>query len=171
MEVIDIVNENLEFVRRAVRGEVLRDNEYMKFVHVWIVKNNKILIQKRSYSRKWAPGKWATHTGIVAAAEDEDVCASRELKEEIGIDIDITMDDLEFILKGESFKGMGFIFFVNIGEEDIVIDNEEVIDYKYVDISTIENMLENDEFIYYYGQNSKEYFKRVFEKLTTMMEG
>ncbi len=171
MEVIDIVNKDLEFIRQGVRGENLSTNEYMKFVHIWVVKDNTVLIQKRGYNRRWAPGKWATHTGVIASKEDEALCASRELKEEMGIDLKITKDNLAFILRNDSIKGIGFIFFVNIEDEEIVIDNDEVIDYKFVDLKSLKTMINKNEFIYYYGKEHKQYFKKIFNKLTTMMEG
>ncbi len=174
MERIDVVDRQLKFIRKGYRGEYLNQGEFMKFVHIWVVNNGKILIQKRSHDRKWAPGMWATHTGVVGEGEHEAVCASRELNEELGIDIAHHKFDLGFITSPtKRFRGIGFIYFVEAVDVDITIDNEEVIDYKYVDIDSLMEMIENNEFIHYGndGLEYENYFEKVFEKIQNMMEG
>lgn len=174
MEKIDVVNRQLNFIRSGYRGEYLKQGEYMKFVHIWIIKNDKVLIQKRGHDRKWAAGMWATHTGVVSSGEDEAKCASREINEELGIDIAHHEFDLGFITKPtKKFRGIGFIYFVEVDEIDVNIDNKEVIDYKFVDIDTLNEMIEASEFINY-GNNGLEYtnyFEKVFKKIKMIMEG
>ncbi len=171
MEIIDIVDGNLQFVRKAERGESLNKNEYFKFVHIWVIVNNKILIQKRGYNRKWAPGKWATHTGVVASGEKEDICVVRELKEEIGIEIDLVDVELGFVMKpNNKINGIGFVYFIQVDDVDIVIDNDEVIDYKYVSIEELSKMINSNNFIHYSGNNYKKYFSKVFKKLEVLLE-
>ncbi|MFV0424768.1 MAG: NUDIX domain-containing protein [Bacilli bacterium] len=173
MEIIDIVDENLNFIRTAKRGEKLKTGEFFKFIHVWIVEEGKILIQKRGYDRRWAAGKWATHTGVVSSGENVDFSVVREIKEEMGATIDLVDIELEFIIRPNNyFNGIGYIYFVKSKNLDIEIDNDEVIDYKYVDFDTLKSMIKNNQFINY-GNNGREYsnyFEKVFKKLENLLE-
>lgn len=170
MEIIDIVDKNLNFIRKAERGETLKKHEFIKFVHIWIVEDNKILIQKRGYNRKWAPGKWATHTGVVASEEPEDICVVRELQEEMGIEIELASVNLGFIMASESINGIGYIYFIEVSDINITIDNDEVIDYKYVTADELKKMIKNNNFIHYYGSDFRNYFDKVFMQISDIME-
>ncbi len=173
MEKIDIVNSNLEVVRRGFRGEKLTSGEFLKFVHVWIVMDGKILIQKRSSNRNWAPNKWATHTGVVASMETEESCAIREVYEELGILINTDDIELGFYTDPiDNFGGIGFIFFVNIQKQKITIDNDEVCDYKFVTISELENIVYTKKFVRYFEKHHKGYYySKVFKHLRNIIGG
>ncbi len=173
MEVIDIVDKDLNIVRTGKRGENLKRGEFFKFIHIWIIVNNKVLIQKRGYDRMWAAGKWATHTGVVSASEDEKQCAKREVEEEMGISLNLDDIELGFVITPKNyFTGIGFIYFAKINECDIKIDNKEVIDYMFVEINELKRMIRNRSFIDY-GRRGKDYdgyFANVFNKISMMME-
>lgn len=174
MEVIDIVDKQLNIIRTGHRGERLKNGEFFKFIHIWIVQDDMILIQKRSYDRLWAAGKWATHTGVVGTGEEELSCAVREVSEEIGVSIDINDIELGFIIEPKNrFKGIGFVYFIKVDEIDIVIDNVEVIDYQFVSIEKLKSMIKNKQFIHYGndGRDYSNYFTNVFIKLNELMEG
>lgn len=173
MEIIDIVDKELNKLRTGERGEFLDSGEFFKFIHIWIVLDDKILIQKRSYDRLWAAGKWATHTGVVGAGEDEKDCAVREVFEEVGINI--CSEEVEFgfnIQPINKFKGIGFVYFVKVDEVDVIIDNDEVIDFQFVTIDKLKMMINNKKFINYgnNGRDYEEYFSNVFSKLSDLME-
>ena len=72
----------------TLRGRaILRSGEYHLVVHIWIVSDDgKILLQKRSESKKLMPGEWAATGGAAVSGEDSFTAASRELSEEIGQD-------------------------------------------------------------------------------------
>lgn len=166
-EKIDIVDINLKFIREGIRGEALRDGEYFKFIHVWVIKDSKFLIQKRSFDRNWAAGKWATHTGIVSQGESELDAAIRELQEEVSLKISAENMIFGFkVIPNNNFKGIGFIYIVkDYYNQDIKIDNVEVIDYKFVTKPELELMISQGTFVNY-GKNGKEYneyFSKVYK--------
>ncbi len=173
MEKIDIVNSDLEVVRQGYRGERLGTGEYLKFVHVWIVSGDEILIQKRSSTRKWAPNKWATHTGVVASMEKEESCAIREVYEELGI----KLSDKELFLGFKTqpinnFSGIGFIYFATINHKQVKIDNDEVCDYDFVSIDELKLLVESKQFIKYFEKHRKGYyFDKVYEILENVIGG
>ena len=57
-------------------------------VHMLIIKDNKILIQKRKGSKLW-PGYYALPAGHIDEGENQYDALVREAKEELGIHIDI----------------------------------------------------------------------------------
>ncbi len=89
-EIWDLYSENREFLGRDhVRGEQLPIDGYHLVVHVWI-RNSKgeYLISQRSANRPRYPLMWECVGGSVIKGEDSLQGAIREVKEEVGIDIE-----------------------------------------------------------------------------------
>jgi isopentenyl-diphosphate delta-isomerase type 1 len=86
-EVFDIVNDRDQVVDQRFRVEVHRLGLKHRAVHV-LVFNAKghLYLQKRSHQKDTFPGAWdSSASGHLAAGEEYDACAVRELHEEIGI--------------------------------------------------------------------------------------
>lgn len=86
---IQIVNENDQPIGSATHQEVWSKGLYHRSVHI-IIQDEKrnILLQKRSPQKTLYPGKWTNAaTGHVDEGETFEASASRELMEEIGINI------------------------------------------------------------------------------------
>lgn len=96
-ELLDLVNENNEII-----GEVWKSkaNNDPKLIHREILvylfdKENRLLMQQRSFKKKVYPGVWAeTASGHVGKGEDPEAAAHRELIEEMGFDT-----ELKFFIK------------------------------------------------------------------------
>lgn len=68
------------------REAVHRDGDWHQSVHVWVIRNGEVLLQKRAADKECFPGCWdAACTGHVSAGEDILEGALRELREEIGV--------------------------------------------------------------------------------------
>ncbi|MFV0499524.1 MAG: NUDIX domain-containing protein [Bacilli bacterium] len=177
MEILDIVDEQLKYIRKIKRCDYdkLNKNEYFLYTHIWVIKDQEILIQKRSLNRKWAPGMWATHTGTVISGETPRITAIRELKEEINLEINDNQLINELVVYPSKiynlFKGIGYIYFVKCDNIDILIDNKEVIDYKYVSLDKLKAMIASKKFINYGrdGIDYENYFKTIFEIIEGLM--
>ena len=91
MEYCDVYNaDGKKTGRVAIRGAWRRgEGEYLLSVHI-IIRNSKgeSLSQKRSKSKRSLPGMWNLTCGMVDAGETDIDAIQREIKEEIGIDID-----------------------------------------------------------------------------------
>lgn len=90
MEIWDLYNEKRELVGiDHIRGTELPKDCYHLVVHVWI-KNRKgqYLISQRSASRPTFPLMWETVGGSVLKGENSLQGAIREVKEEVGIDLE-----------------------------------------------------------------------------------
>src|ERR1044071_4887407 len=86
-DIFDVVNERDEVIDRKPRSEVHRLGLKHRAVHVLVFNSRgEIFLQKRSMKKDRQPGLWdSSASGHVDSGEDYDACASRELKEEIGL--------------------------------------------------------------------------------------
>jgi isopentenyldiphosphate isomerase len=88
-EIFDVVNERDKVIDRQPRNEVHRLGLKHRAVHVLVFNSRgETFLQKRSMNKDREPGKWDSSTsGHVDSGEDYDACAIRELREEIGLDV------------------------------------------------------------------------------------
>lgn len=88
-EIFDIVNERDEVVGQLPRREVHRLGLMHRAVHVLVFNAaGQVFLQKRSMTKDRQPGLWdSSASGHLAAGEDYDACAVRELHEEIGLQV------------------------------------------------------------------------------------
>jgi 16S rRNA (adenine1518-N6/adenine1519-N6)-dimethyltransferase len=95
-EIFDVVNERDEVIGRETRGEVHRLGLMHRAVHVLVFNaRGDIFLQKRSLSKDRQPGLWdSSASGHVDSGEDYDACAMREVREEIGLELESTPERL-----------------------------------------------------------------------------
>ncbi|HVM47915.1 MAG TPA: NUDIX domain-containing protein [Candidatus Acidoferrum sp.] len=88
-EIFDVVNERDEVIGRETRREVHRLGLMHRAVHVLVFNAaGQVFLQKRSMSKDRQPGLWdSSASGHVDTGEDYDACAVRELREEIGLEV------------------------------------------------------------------------------------
>jgi len=89
-EIFDVVNERDEVIGQAPRREVHARGLLHRAVHVLVFNaRGEVFLQKRSMLKDSAKGKWdSSSSGHVDTGESYDVCAMRELREEIGLIVD-----------------------------------------------------------------------------------
>ena len=84
--------------RLAVRGEALPEGGRHLVAHVYLVDGEgRWLIQKRSMTKELWPGLWDITGGAVLAGEDARTGALREVREELGLELD--PGSLDFIAR------------------------------------------------------------------------
>lgn len=90
-EVFDVVNERDEVIGRAPRREVHARGLLHRAVHVLVFNTRgEVFLQKRSLKKDRQPGVWdSSASGHLDAGEGYDACAVRELREEIGLDLEV----------------------------------------------------------------------------------
>ena len=160
----DIIDEKGKPTGKVtLRGRaILRSGEYHLVVHIWIVSDDgKILLQKRSESKKLMPGEWAATGGAAVSGENSFTAASRELFEELGIaSNENTLKKLTRIKRRNSLLDVWAIN-INTPADELTLQKSEVAQVKWVTKQELEGMIKNGQF-HNYG---KEYFERVFSKL------
>ena len=89
-EIFDVVNEQDEVIGRETRSEVHRLGLKHRSIHVLVFNSRgEIFLQKRSMQKDRQPGLWdSSASGHVDSGETYDACAVRELREELGLEID-----------------------------------------------------------------------------------
>ncbi len=88
-EIFDVVNERDEVIARNSRSEVHRLGLMHRAVHVLVFNSRgEVFLQKRSMKKDNNPGVWdSSASGHLDCGEDYDACAVRELREEIGLQL------------------------------------------------------------------------------------
>lgn len=149
-----------------VRGAELPNEKYHLVVDVW-VKNSKgqYLISKRSLNRKNYPLKWACPGGGVISGEDSLTAALREVKEEVGVELNRNNGKLLFskIHKMIDGKKINNIMDVWQFEYDGPINlksatTDEVVECKWMEIKEIDKLYDSGEFVDVLG-----YYKYILE--------
>jgi isopentenyldiphosphate isomerase len=87
-EWVDVVDDRDRVVARATRAEVRQRNLWHRAVYVLVFNAaGQLFVHQRTASKDVFPGYWdLTVGGVLAAGEDYDTGARRELREEIGIE-------------------------------------------------------------------------------------
>lgn len=91
-EVFDIVDRNDRVIGRATRRQCHADPALIHRSVMILIFNdrNEILWQKRSQGKDLYPGQWGpSASGHVDAGEGYDRAAARELKEELGVELEM----------------------------------------------------------------------------------
>ena len=85
-EIFDVVNDRDEIVDRRSRREVHRLGLKHRAVHVLIFNSRgELFLQKRSMKKDCFPGVWdSSASGHLDLGEEYDICAMREVQEELG---------------------------------------------------------------------------------------
>lgn len=149
MEIVDLYNDKKEKINKTWERQNTKEppqGEYKLNVHVWLINdNNELLIQKRGKTLKRHPNKWNFTGGAVDQNETSLEGATRELQEELGINI----ENLEFLL---SFKREHDFVDVWIGKTNININDlkpskREVQEIKWVTIQELKDLINKNEFV------------------------
>lgn len=142
IEYLDVLNENGEFTGvTESREKCHREGLWHRANYCFIFNNNDdVLLQKRSSNKKLWPNLWdVTAGGHILSGEFGVNALIRELKEELGIDVE--EKDLKYLVGSTSVNKIGdvinkhfnecFIVTKNIEIDNIVLQKEEVSDIKW----------------------------------------
>lgn len=168
MELVNLYNIEKERTNKTWERSTDIEPEEGEFkfnVHTWLINdNNEFLIQKRGVNLKRHPGKWNFTGGAVDAGESSVEGAKREVKEELGINI----DTLEFLLsyrREHDFVDV-WVGRTNADIEDLDTSDREVDEVRWVSFQELKNMINNNEFV-----PSVKLYLELFEKLLEKLYG
>ena len=166
MEMLDIYDADKKKTGRLMKRNdwCLKDGEYHLTV-LGVIKrpDGKFLITQRVMTKAWAPGWWEVSGGAAQAGEESFDAVKREVYEETGIDVSDADGGYVFTYKREN-PGEGDNYFVDeyrfkmdVSVEDVHIQTEEALGYRFVTKEEIENIAAKGEFLHY------DSIKQVFE--------
>jgi isopentenyl-diphosphate delta-isomerase len=109
-EVFDVVDEADRVIGSAPRSEVHRRKLRHRAVHVLLFNTRaELFVQKRSAAKDTFPGCYdSSASGHLNSGEDYDICARREVQEEIGLVVPV--DRLSRHFKVEACEQTGWEF-------------------------------------------------------------
>ena len=149
MELIDLYDSDVNRLDKTyLRGDKhyrFHKNEHIPIVMIFIENSEgKFLIQKTSEAKG---NVYSSTGGHVDAGEDKDDALIREIKEELGIDVDIKeVKYLGYFLTGAPIR---FLYYLkkDIDINECTIDSEEVKYLKFMSVNEINNLIEEKLFL------------------------
>ncbi|MBQ9119025.1 MAG: NUDIX domain-containing protein [Lachnospiraceae bacterium] len=132
------------------RGNPLAPGDYHLVVAIFPVNSEgQILIQKRNPDLKLMPGIWAATGGSAIQGEEPWDACQRELKEELGLVA--TKENAEMVAAFKRIDSYNTIWLVHtdVTEQELVLQQEEVSDAKWVSVAELRTMAREGSFHYY----------------------
>ena len=151
MEILDIYDRDRHRTGKTyLRKDKIPEGGLRLIVHILIFNDRgELLIQQRADHKKMG-GQWDISCGgACKASEDSQDGASRELKEELGLDIDLT--NVRPILTANFDQGFDdfYVLRKNIEIKDLILQEEEVKDARLASRDEVFKMHANHEFVNY----------------------
>jgi isopentenyl-diphosphate Delta-isomerase len=150
-EYIDILTSEGQLTGKiALKSDAHKHGWFHATVHIWLfTSNKKILLQKRSLTKKVFPGLWdISVAGHIAAGETILASAKREILEEIGLEI----KESDLVKIGTRIHQVShangiqdnehhhvFIAELKAPVSELKIQEEEVADIKLFDLSVLKS--------------------------------
>jgi isopentenyl-diphosphate delta-isomerase type 1 len=149
MEVLTVVDSNDKVVGSAPFDEVYEKKLIHRLVHV-LVFNSKgdMLLHKRAKDKSFCGGYWNSSAGgHVRDGEEYEDAASRELKEELGVDCNLDFFSKELYVDKEMQIGLTKFMEIYkcVCEGPFDIDSNEVEKVEFCSIKKIRRMIESGE--------------------------
>ena len=147
-ELLDVYDKNKKLTGKIIDRksiELLNDNEYVITVHCFIINlSNQILVTQRSLTKNRG-GKWEETHGALRSGETSVEGIKRELKEEIGLDVQISeLRLIKTFIRKNKIRDV-YILKKNIPLKKIKLNDGEVMNCKYVDLEEFKKMIKNKE--------------------------
>jgi len=181
-ELFDVIdkNGNKKGIQKT-KKELHEQGLWHEAVHVWIFNSKgEMLLQKRAKDKDYWPGLWEISVaGHVPAGETPEQAVIREMKEEIGIKVNISQLKKIKIRKTErDFNNINFhnkeldhVFLFRFDENisKLKFEDKEVEDIKFISIKKLERELKDKKLSKTYVPHKRYYFdviKLVKDELT-----
>ena len=152
MELFDEMDELGSPTGRLVsRAEAHRTGAWHRSVHIWVIRGEKVLMQRRAMSKDSFPGCIdASCTGHVDAGETFTEAAVRELKEEIGLEV--TSDDLHCFMQQTVINkddtlfnreyNVVYLLDSSVPLDTLKCDRSEIDDIFWIDLESLRSAVE-----------------------------
>lgn len=144
----DVYDKNRKPIGKIIkRGDPFGENEFYVCCEVWIVNSkNQMLVTQRHPDKK-AGGQWEFTGGGVLTGETTLVAAAREVKEELGICLNESEFELHDVYKHKNYFMDIYVVKKDFSEEEIILDKNEVVDWKWMSQKEIEHFIETEKMV------------------------
>ncbi len=161
-EMFDVVDENDNVIGKATREECHTKGLLHRGVYIFIFNSKgELLLQKRSMNKDLYKGLWdGSASGHVEAGNGYEEAARQELKEELGIEI-----ELKFLFKYNAGFGNDIeidSFFIGFHDGPFNHNEKEIDDIKFLSIEELKKLIKENQNQFSPGllEALKEYGKR-----------
>lgn len=163
MELVNIFNKRRENTNIVKDRHDVQPGEYRISVHIWILNEDKMLIQQRVFTTKKFPGLWSQTAGGVEKDESSLQACKRECLEELGLNV--SDDEITYVGSYTRLRDIVDIFLVEtkIDINKLTLQNDEVNAVKLVSFNEFEQMIKNNEVVPSINP-SYEYFKNYINE-------
>ena len=144
MEYLSVFDSNKRNLNKMVmRCQKLKEGEYYLISETCIISNNGLLITLRASTKETDPNKWDIIGGHVRFGETSREAAQREIKEELGVKINI--NDLIYMRTEQNDKLFSDLYLLNMTLDlnQIEYQKDEIAAIKVVDSKEFLQMLES----------------------------
>ncbi len=163
MEIWDLYDgERQKTGRTMSKSEKFPEGDYRSLrIHVCLFNSKgEMLIQQRDHSKKHWPELWdLTLSGGSIAGENSAKAASREIKEELGLDLDLSNERPVFTMNYDNAFYDYFIIEKDIDIDSVEFKDGEVQAVKWASEKEILKKIKRKEFLLYYPS----FIKMLFE--------
>ena len=137
--------------KSVIRGEKHPEGLYHMVVHVAIFSTDgRLLIQQRCTQKATFPEKWdVTVGGSALSGETSQQAMRRELREELGLDVDFSNLRPRLTVNFEDGFDDYYIIVKDIELSSLVFQAEEVMDARWATLDEVMSMIGSGEFIPY----------------------
>ena len=144
----DVYDKNRKPIGKTIkRGDPFGENEFYVCCEVWIVNSkNQMLVTQRHPDKK-AGGQWEFTGGGVLTGETTLSAAAREVKEELGISLNESEFELHDVYKHKNYFMDIYVVKKDFSEEEIILDKNEVVDWKWMAQKEIEHFIETEKMV------------------------
>ena len=172
MELVDVYNKRYQRTGVSKVRSDFTGEEYRIACFIWILNSdNKILVQQRLKNEKHYPNLWCATSGGVSSNETSLEASIRELKEELGIDVN--EEELTFIgtYKRTNDYVDTYLLEKDIDIENITIQKEEVQDIKWMSIDYFEKLINRGEASDTSFGLFKNYYDNYYKRSVVFIDG
>ncbi|MBI5060783.1 MAG: NUDIX domain-containing protein [Candidatus Aenigmarchaeota archaeon] len=176
-ELVDITDENSNETGVVKKKSLVhRDGDWHKGIHVWIVKDDKILLQKRAPGKKLFPNKLdVSCAGHVMHGESCEDTAVRELEEELGISVKpsdlLLVEKRKQISFGKEMRSREinaiFLLFMKSDLKDLKLQKSEVSEVKLFAPDELRQLFKNKPQLFV---DDKKYLSEMIDKIEGIMK-
>lgn len=163
-ELIDVLDENGCLTGKVLpRSEIHKQGLWHRAIIVAIVnENNQILLQQRAANKEKNANMWdISVAGHISAGQDSLSAAAREINEEVSVLLGYRTEIKDFRymycfrkeqkIKENFIERQFYDFFIlrtsGLDDKTIYFQKEEVQAVKFVDLSELQKMIENNELV------------------------
>ena len=151
-EMLDIYDDAGQRIGVKPYAEVHRDGNWHRVVGLFVINSRKeILMQRRSRKKSISPGLLTVSVGgHLRTGEDEYYCMKREMREEMGIELDVGPAQLLYACQDSKISRdktdnvflAGYTLHGDIDLSTLKYDKDEVEEFLYISCKELQRMFD-----------------------------